>query len=206
MNGEDRTALDRIVFFSDAVFAIVITLLVLPIATEADLATDTAGLAPHVWDLWPKVLAFVISFLVIGQFWIAHHRMYGLLRRHDLVLMWLNLIRLMTITFIPFPTALLGVHAPGDHFPVVFYAASLTVASLSLFVTWLYALRIGTWSTSASTGRAADQVTARSLATLAVFLVLIGAAFYGPGAALACWLLLLPAIRVLLARQASRLS
>jgi uncharacterized membrane protein len=199
-------ALDRIVFFSDAVFAIVITLLVLPLATEADLGGDAGGLASRVLDLWPKVLAFMVSFLVIGQFWIAHHRMYGLLRRHDLVLMWLNLISLMTITFIPFPTALLDADAPGDHFPVVFYAASLTLASLSLFVSWLYALRFGNLVDERLDRRATDQVTVRSLATLAVFLVSVGAAFFGLGAALACWLVLLPVTRVLLARQASSVS
>jgi uncharacterized membrane protein len=142
MSGDDRFALDRIVFFSDAVFAIVITLLVLPL-TELELRGEGGDLAAEVWALWPKVVAFMVSFLVIGQFWIAHHRIFNRVRRYDLPLMWLNLVTLMTISFLPFPTALLGAAAPGDRFPVVFYAAALTLARVGLSATWLYALRVG---------------------------------------------------------------
>jgi hypothetical protein len=94
--------------------------------------------------------------------------------------------------------------APATRFPVVFYAASLTMASLSLSVTWLYALRFGKLVDERLDRRTVDQETARSLATAAVFLVSIGAAAFGLGAALACWLL--PVSRVLIVRQASRLS
>jgi hypothetical protein len=73
-------SLERVIFFSDAVFAIVITLLVLPITTDVELPAGHGGSAHQVWALWPRVLSFVVSFLVIGQFWIAHHRMVNHLR------------------------------------------------------------------------------------------------------------------------------
>jgi uncharacterized membrane protein len=70
----DSTGLERVVFFSDAVFAIVITLLVLPIAVDAGVDSPSdVGLAELLADLTPRV-AFVVSFLVIGQFWLAHRR------------------------------------------------------------------------------------------------------------------------------------
>jgi len=197
------------VFFSDAVFAIVITILVLPL-TEIDLQGEDGDLASQVWALWPKVLAFAISFLVIGQFWIAHHRIFNRVRHYDLPLMWLNLVTLMTISFLPFPTALLGTAAPGDRFPVVFYAANLTLGSVGLSVVWLYALRVGDLVDEDLDHRTAGDMTARSLATSGIFVLSTGIAFLGLAPALACWLVLLPVTRVLLTRrrgrQANRLS
>jgi uncharacterized membrane protein len=163
---ERSTGLDRLVFLSDAVFAIVITLLVLPLAAEAKLP-EGDGLAGQVWALWPKVLSFVISFLVIGQFWIAHHRMFEVVRRYDHRLLWLNLAVLLAVSLMPFPTALLGASStPSDHFPVVFYAASMTLASASPTATWLYVLRAGLVDRDLDP-RVARLFTTRSLVTLA---------------------------------------
>jgi uncharacterized membrane protein len=136
------SGLERMVFFSDAVFAIVITLLVLPITAEVELDEAGGGLAHQVWALWPRILSFLISFLVIGQFWIAHHRMFGLIRRIDRAMLGINLVGLLTITFLPLPTAILGADTPpGDAFPAVFYAISLSAASFMLAVTWGSSLR-----------------------------------------------------------------
>lgn len=136
------SGLERMVFFSDAVFAIVITLLVLPITAEVELDEAGGGLAHQVWALWPRILSFLISFLVIGQFWIAHHRMFGLIRRIDRAMLGINLVGLLTITFLPLPTAILGADTPpGDAFPAVFYAISLSAASFMLAFTWGSSLR-----------------------------------------------------------------
>jgi len=83
--GRDEPSLgfERLVFFSDAVFAIVITLLVLPLTAEIHLPEGDGGLARQVLAQWPTVLTFVVSFLVIGQFWIAHHRTFGHLHHND---------------------------------------------------------------------------------------------------------------------------
>jgi uncharacterized membrane protein len=199
------SALERVVFFSDAVFAIVITLLVLPLTAEIDLPAAGGDTARQVWDMWPRVVSFVTSFLVIGQFWIAHHRMFAQLRRVDHGLIWLNLVFLLTVSFLPFPTAILGgTPTADDTFPVVFYAASLTVTSLVLTLTWLYAVRRRLLGRT----RRSHQIRAYSLRTLmtsAVFLLSVGAAFLGLRVAVLFWLVLLPAIRVSLGRlQATR--
>ena len=139
---EKTLGLERIIFFSDAVFAIVITLLVLPLTAEIELPEAGRDLAEHVWSQWPRVLSFLVSFLVIGQFWIAHHHMFEHLRSYDQGLLWFNLVSLLTVSFLPFPTALIGARLESDDpFPVVFYAASMTVSSIALTATWLYAVR-----------------------------------------------------------------
>jgi uncharacterized membrane protein len=198
---EGSMGLERLVFFSDAVFALVITLLVLPLAAEVDLL-EGAGLAHQVWALRPKLLSFVISFLVIGQFWISHHRLFMLVRRYDQRLLWLNLLFLLTVSFTPFPTALVGAHStPQDHFAAVFYAASMTLASLTLTATGWYARRAGLLDLSLDHDTAAYLLT-RSVATTVLFLASVGAAFLGGlRAGLLFWVLLIPVARLLLARR-----
>ena len=127
--------LERLVFFSDGVFAIAITLLVIdlkaPEVAEADLAEA-------VWDLWPAVFSYVLSFLVIGIYWMAHRRIFSFIVRGDGMLTWLSMIYLMLIAFLPFPTAIRGAY-DNSRFALIFYAAvhvAIGLASLSL---WLYA-------------------------------------------------------------------
>jgi uncharacterized membrane protein len=154
-----------------------------------------------VWARWPTVLTFAVSFLVIGQFWIAHHRTFAYIRRHDTGLIWCNLVALLTVAFVPFPAALLGAHPTSeDAFPVVFYAASLTLTSASMTGTWLYAVhRRLVDETLGAEDR--GTVTRRAFATTAVFALSIGAALLGLAEAVACWLVVLPAVRLLAARR-----
>jgi uncharacterized membrane protein len=200
---DKAVGLERLIFFSDAVFAIVITLLVLPLTAEIELPEGGRDLAGHVWDQWPKVLSFLVSFLVIGQFWIAHHHMFEYVRRYDQGLLWLNLVSLLTVSFMPFPTALIGARLETDAaFPVVFYAASMTVASITLTSTWLYAVRRGLVNPATPTSELLS-LTRRAFATSAVFLLSVGAAFLGLPVAVFFWLVLLPLARVLLFRTAA---
>jgi uncharacterized membrane protein len=201
---EGSVGLERVIFFSDAVFAIVITLLVLPLTAEIEIPEGGQDLAAHVWEQWPRVLSFLVSFLVIGQFWIAHHHMFEYVRRYDQGLLWLNLVSLLTVSFMPFPTALIGARLETDAvFPVVFYAASMTVSSFALTASWVYAVhrRLINPSVPAAEVRA---FTGRAVATSAVFLLSVGAAFLGLPVAVLFWLVLLPLARLLLARASAR--
>jgi uncharacterized membrane protein len=111
-------------------------------------------------------------------------------------------VSLLTVSVLPFPTALLGAHSTsGDHFAIVFYAASMTVASVALTVTWLYALHFGGLLDETLDPHATRQFTVRIMLTSALFLVSVGAAFFGLPAAIVFWLVLLPAARVVLARR-----
>jgi uncharacterized membrane protein len=123
---------DRIQFFSDAVFAIAMTLLVLEIRvpdTDGDLTWAALG------ALWPSFFAYVLSFAIIGLNWVTHHRKFRFIVRFDGGLIWINLLFLLVIAFVPFPTSLMASH--GDETPaIVLYA--LTVATLSLLQLWLW--------------------------------------------------------------------
>jgi uncharacterized membrane protein len=189
---------ERIVFFSDAVFAIVITLLVLPL-TELDLPESDGGVAGRVWTMRSTILTFAVTFLVVGQFWSAHHGIFGLIRRFDAGLIWLNLLALLTVAFMPFPAALLGRRTDADSFPVVFYAAALTLASALLTTIWLYALHRGLTAPELPP-RHTRRVSRRSVATTCVFAASIGVAFLGLLPAAAMWLVVLPAVRMLVSR------
>jgi uncharacterized membrane protein len=198
---EGTLGFERLVFFSDAVFAIVITLLVLPLTAEIELPEGGRGLAGAVFERWPTVLTFVVSFLVIGQFWTAHHRTFGLIERQDQTLLWLNLVGLLTVAFLPFPAAILGARSEtGDAFPVAFFAASMTLTSCALTTTWLYAARSGLVRPSLGRDRI-RLVTVRAAVTSAIFLLSVPAALLGLPVAIALWLGVIPLARMLVVRR-----
>ena len=183
--------LDRLIFFSDAIFAIVMTLLILEIRAPDNVPSDLAATeVPNlVWALWPKFFSYVLSFLVIGTYWIAHHQTFRYVRSYNRTLLWLNLVFLLSISFIPFPTDLLGEY--GElRFSVIFYAASLGMARLLLAVVWWYIV-----AGPIRTGDELDPGMARyhffrSLAIPALFFLSIGISLVSVNAAVASWLLL----------------
>ena len=194
----DSRSLDRILALSDGVFAIALTLLVLnikvPEIPEDLVAEELPG---ELLDLWPKFLSYVISFVVIILYWIAHHSIFGVIKDHDRVLMWLNSLFLMCVAFLPFPTALLGEY--GDQqLVVVIYASSLAVTRLLLSLVWWYVSdkpHLGNIDMDPSTMRA---FSIRAWAIPLIFLVSIAISFFSVTAAVYSWLLLVIADFVLL--------
>jgi len=100
----------RLESFSDGVFAFAITLLVLTIA-EPDNYSD---LGHQLASRWPSLIAFMVSFAVIGIMWLNHHTVFRHFERIDRGVVYLNMLLLMTITFLPYPTGVLG-HALAEH-------------------------------------------------------------------------------------------
>ena len=87
-SGDDTRGLDRIIFFSDAVFAIVMTLLILDIPVpDIPSASAAAELPVRVLDLWPKFFSYALSFMVIGTYWMAHHSTFRYFRSYDRMIM-----------------------------------------------------------------------------------------------------------------------
>jgi len=196
---EGTLGFERIVFFSDAVFAIVITLLVLPLTAEMDLPEGGGGVAAHVWEMRRSVLTFAATFLVVGQFWTAHHGIYGRIRRFDAGLVSLNLWVLLTVAFLPFPAAVLGRRLGDEVFPVVFYACSMTLVSAMLTLTWLYAVRRGLIAGDVP-AQERRGVSLRSAVTTGLFVLSIPVALLGLVPAAVMWLVVLPAARTLVSR------
>ena len=130
----------RLVVFSDAVFAISITLLVLEIHPPQDTRHLTHDLAV----LWPSYLAYALTFLLIGQVWANHHVMFDHLRGADSVVLLLNTLLLMSIAFLPFAASVLAAafrEGHGQRTAVVFYGIALELAACVFNVIWAYARR-----------------------------------------------------------------
>ena len=127
----------RVEAFSDGVFAIAITLLVLTIAQP----TDYRILRHQLLDRWPSLAAYVVSFLIIGIMWVNHHSIFSHFERIDRGLFYLNMLLLMTITFLPYPTGVLGValaKRQGTETAAVVYGVTMAVNAFAWAGLWLY--------------------------------------------------------------------
>ncbi|QQR78220.1 MAG: DUF1211 domain-containing protein [Candidatus Moraniibacteriota bacterium] len=132
----------RVEAFSDGVFAIAITLLVLGIAEPALESTElhSGTLFDTVVLLWPKILSFAIGFSVIGIFWMGHTIMFHYIVRADRLLIGFNTLLLMMVSFFPFPAALIGTYSE-DLTAVVLYGTTLFLAGVFFSLIWWHATR-----------------------------------------------------------------
>ena len=136
----DRNETARIEAFSDGVFAIAITLLVLDLKVPRSLPQGSS-LAEALIAQWPTFGAYLTSFATIGIMWINHHYLFTVIRRSDHNLLILNLLLLLMVTFIPYPTSLLAEYFnhPGERLAAVLYSGSFLVIALLFYVLWKYA-------------------------------------------------------------------
>ena len=130
--------LQRLLFFSDGVYAIAVTLLAVELVLP-DAAADLHGrqLLHSLLESWPRVLAFLTSFLFIANFWVGHNIIFYRVRRFDGGLMWLALLQLLCVAFLPFPTSVVGEHV-SDPVAQQFYLASLLLTGLAMWAMWWY--------------------------------------------------------------------
>jgi uncharacterized membrane protein len=190
--GDEAAALglERLVFFSDAVYAIAITLLVIDLrlpAGSGELSNNE--LAAALWAMWPQLFSYVLSFLVIGSLWGSHHRKFRFIKGYDGRLVWINLLLLMVIAFVPFPTSVLA--ESGNATATILYAGTIVAASLLSALLWWH---------SVTHDLAKEGISARNrrlgflspLITAAVFGVSILIAFYNADWAKYFWVLLAP--------------
>ncbi len=129
---------ERLETFSDGVFAIAITLLVLTIAQPS----DYRNLGHQLGERWPSLAAYVVSFVVIGIMWLNHHTVFSHLGHIDRGLFYLNLFLLMTIVFIPYPTGVFGEalrRGVGAKTAAIFYTAVMATNAWAWAALWLYA-------------------------------------------------------------------
>src|SRR5262249_54893666 len=115
----------------DGVFAIAMTLMVLQLEVPNLPPEQGSELPRHVLALWPHFLAYVLSFLVVGTLWGAHHRVFSHVGACDGTTLSLNLLFLLCVSFLPFPTGLVGKYSE-QRFAVIFYAVAMSITSLML--------------------------------------------------------------------------
>jgi uncharacterized membrane protein len=188
-NHADPHGLERIVFFSDAVFAIAITLLALEIRLpESERLLEDGELIVQLSGIWHSYLGYFLSFMVIGIFWMAHHRKFLLIKRYDSKLMMFNLLILMVIAFIPFPSSLISKY-PGRT-ATIFYALTMIAGELLLAITWWYASQNNRLTDLDLKQRRRQFIN--PIATSLVFVLSIGIALVSPDFAKLSWFLIIP--------------
>jgi uncharacterized membrane protein len=131
----------RLEGLSDAVFAIAATLLVLDIVPE-----EGVDLLDAIVEEWPSYLAYIVSFASVGAFWLEHNVLTQYLTVADAVLVRINLLHLLLVAFLPFPTHLVGEHIsePGvERIAVTVYGLTLLAATATLSWMWRHATRHG---------------------------------------------------------------
>lgn len=132
--------------FSDGVFAVAITLLVLNIKIPGlDLSPSNLPNDTQLWSLllneWPMFAAYATSFATIGVMWLNHHRLYSHIKRTDTVLLLLNLLLLLIIVFIPVPTALVAEYLArlDQHAAALLYSGTMVILAVCFNLLWRYA-------------------------------------------------------------------
>lgn len=138
---DGKLHLTRIEAFSDGVFAIIVTLLVLELKVPELHDHASAGeLARQLVALLPKYLSWLISFIIVCKFWLNHHHILGLARHADYGMVWLNSIFLMCQSFVPFPTAMMGEY-PGNPLAVSFFGVVMAVNTLLFMILQAHIVR-----------------------------------------------------------------
>jgi uncharacterized membrane protein len=130
----------RLEAFSDGVFAIAITLLILDVAVPARGVTPNGELGHALADEWPSYFAYLVSFMVIGIIWVNHHTLFAKVRQTDRLVLFANLFLLLVVSAIPFPTRLLAEYltaGENSHVAAAIYSATMLVMGLAYGLLWL---------------------------------------------------------------------
>jgi uncharacterized membrane protein len=186
-SGPSETA--RVEAFSDGIFAIAITLLVLNIRVPSpDLTGHGGTLLPALLRLWPAYLGYLISFLTIGIMWVNHHSMFVLIRRTDRYFLLLSVFFLMCIAFLPFPTAVLAEYLPepkGRRVAVALYSATFVLIAVAYNALWWYAVRGGRLLDENADREAVGTISRRYMFGPIAYAISFGLAFINAWASLA---------------------
>ena len=173
--------LERFLLFSDAVFAIAITLLVLDLKPSLS-PTGEFVIAPVI----PNLIGFGLSFYVVGRYWLAHHQLFEAVRTYDRRLLTANLAFLASIVFLPFPTSVVALGKPVSS-TVIFYTLSVAAVGLLMVALGVAARRPALLRPGETRGGTIQAIASMS-ASPAVFLASAGVALFD--ARLALWFLL----------------
>jgi TMEM175 potassium channel family protein len=171
---EPQSETARIEAFSDGVFAIAITLLIL----EMKVPSEHVSLAGALLRQWPSYLAFLLSFFYIGIMWMNHHRMFTHIRRSSDTLLLLNLLLLLGVTVVPFPTAVLATHlgTPEQRTAAVFYNGVYVVIAIFFNLLWRYSVSRRLVDHAIS-GAAAANISRQYSVGPIIYLICLGLAF-----------------------------
>jgi uncharacterized membrane protein len=132
--------IERLSFFSDGVFAIAITLLVIEIKVPVIEYATNKELLHSLSHMLLKFLGFIISFAIVGHYWSVHHRIFGYIKKYNTSLLWINLAFLFSVVLLPFSSGFIGEYSSdlGLYVPYAVYVANICFAALMNCWLWLY--------------------------------------------------------------------
>lgn len=181
--------LERLVGFSDAVLAIVITLLVLGLNVPDAHKVPEKQLPEYLHDSIPSVLAYITSFVLVGMYWLQHFVIFHYVHHANRTLILLNSLFLLSVSFLPFPTGLQAVYRE-DHLAVGFFGCAHILCGLTLLALWLYATHRHRLIASMVPHAVVRSMTRRIaiIPTLSVLAILVS--FYSVWAGKLCFLVI----------------
>jgi len=171
----------RLETFADGVFAIAATLLILNV--DAQIGEQSGALGHRLLEIWPSYIAYAVSFVTIGIIWSNHHTVMGQLGRVDRTFLMLNVLLLLCVAFVPFPTRLIAEHLRDRHdleAAALAYGATMTVMSVTYFTLWMYASHAGRLLHSDADPRVVSGITRSYLPGTPVYLTATLIAFVSP--------------------------
>ncbi|WP_435155645.1 TMEM175 family protein [Haladaptatus sp. DFWS20] len=178
---------DRLEAISDGVFAIVLTLLVLQFEVPTVPPAQADSQLPlRLLEFQSLMFSYLLSFFTVGLYWVIHQNIFQQIEHHDRILLYLNLLFLLTISFLPFPTELIGTYSTRLTWGL--YATNFALVGLTMTATWWYAARRD-FTLEAISTRHARLISLRGLIAPAVFLFSIAVSLVS--LELAYWTILL---------------
>jgi uncharacterized membrane protein len=183
-----RWATSRTEAFSDGVFAIAITLLVLDLRVPSEEFHD---LPAGILHQWPAYLGYATSFITIGGIWLSHHGIFARLRYVNAQVMRLNLALLLTVSFLPYPTRLMAEairDADAERTAVIFYGLALSAVSLTIGALWAAVLRDRELLARDVSGQEINAATRIAAPNVGLHLGVTALAIFAPRAAAFCYL------------------
>jgi uncharacterized membrane protein len=171
----------RLETFADGVFAIAATLLILNV--DAQVGEGSGAIGNRLLEIWPSYIAYAVSFVTIGIIWSNHHTVMGQLGRVDRTFLMLNVLLLLCVAFVPFPTRLIAEHLRDRddlEAAALAYGATMTVMSIAYFTLWIYATHGRRLLRSGADPRVVTGITRSYLPGTPVYLTATLIAFVSP--------------------------
>ena len=171
----------RLETFADGVFAIAATLLILNV--DAQIGEHSSALGHRLLEIWPSYIAYAVSFVTIGIIWSNHHTVMAQLGRVDRTFLMLNVLLLLCVAFVPFPTRLIAEHLRDRHdleAAALAYGATMTVMSVAYLTLWIYASHAGRLLHTDADPRVVSGITRSYLPGTPVYLTATLIAFVTP--------------------------
>ncbi len=185
-------SIGMLTLFSDAVFSIAITLLAFDIRVpQLPEELIAVQLNNEIYGLLPRFISFVLTFFIVGSYWISYHRTFHQIKRYDRGLISLNLLFLMFIVLLPFPNDLIGKY-PMQQAAVITYAIITCLTGVSLWLVWLHASRKHRLIDASFSPHFIRRLNLRLLISPCLFLISIPISYLSPLASMITWFFAFP--------------